>query len=130
MKLADITHYKTLQETLECIENQLEKKKVYDAVQGNSGAPAYSKVTKKVEGYIHGEGTIDLIDKRKKVKSQMAEIERIVAGIPKTLYRTALEMMIYQNYKTWAEIGDTLQLDGENLRRNIANYLDKVDCEK
>ena len=130
MKLADITHYKTLQETLECIENQLEKKKVYDAVQGNSGAPAYSKVTKKIEGYLFGEGTIDLIDKQKEVKFKMAEIERIVAGIPKTLYRTALEMMIYQNYKTWAEIGDTLQLDGENLRRNIANYLDKVDCEK
>lgn len=130
MKLADITNYKTLKEKLECIENQLEKKKVYDAVQGNSGAPAYSKVTKKVEGYIHGEGTIDLIDKQKKVKSQMVEIERIVAGIPKTIYRTALEMMIYQGYKTWAEIGDTLQLDGDNLRRNIANYLDKVDCEK
>lgn len=130
MKLADITHYKTLQETLECIENQLEEKKVYDVVQGNSGAPAYSKVTKKIEGYLFGEGTIDLIDKQKEVKFKMAEIERIVAGIPKTIYRTALEMMIYQGYKTWAEIGDALQLDGDNLRRNIANYLKKVDCEK
>lgn len=65
MKLADITHYKTLQETLECIENQLEKKKVYDAVQGNSGAPAYSKVTKKVEGYI-----------KEKLERQIKRIER------------------------------------------------------
>ena len=130
MKLAEITCYNALKEKLECIDKQLEKKKVYDAVQGNSGAPAYSKVTKKVEGYIHGQGTINLIDEQKKVKAQMSEIERIVAVIPKTIYRTALEMLIYQGYKTWAEIGDTLQLDGENLRRNIANYLEKVDCEK
>ena len=72
----------------------------------------------------------DLQKERRNIDNRMSEIERIVSGIPKTIYRTALEMMIYQGYKTWAEIGDTLQLDGENLRRNIANYLEKVDCEK
>lgn len=58
MKTADLAKYRTLAERLECIEEQLEHHEVHDVVIGDSGAPAYSKVTKPVEGYIHGVGTI------------------------------------------------------------------------
>lgn len=131
MTTSDITKkYKQLQEKLECIENQLYKRKVYDSVQGSSGAPAYSKVTKKVEGYIHGEGSINLIAAQKDVKRQIAEIDIFIAGIPITEYRRALEMLCYEGFKTWEEVGDAMQTDGDNLRRNINNYLKKLDCEK
>lgn len=131
MTASDITKkYKELTDKLECIENQLYKRKVYDSVQGSSGAPAYSKVTKKVEGYIHGEGSINLIAAQKLAKKQIAEIDIFIAGIPITEYRRALEMLCYENYKTWEEVGDAMQTDGDNLRRNINNYLKKLDCEK
>ena len=131
MTTSDITkRYKQLQDKLECIENQLYKRKVYDSVQGSSGSPAYSKVTKKVEGYIHGEGSINLIDAQKDVKRKIAEIDIFIAGIPIHDYRRALEMLCYEGFKTWEEVGDAMQTDGDNLRRNINNYLKRVNCGK
>ena len=131
MTTSDITkRYKQLQGELECVENQLHKRKVYDSVQGSSGAPAYSKVTKKVEGYIHGKGSVDLIMAQKDIKQQIAEIDIFIAGIPITEYRRALEMLCYEGFKTWEEVGDAMQTDGDNLRRNVANYLKRVNCGK
>lgn len=131
MTTSDITkRYKQLQGELECVENQLHKRKVYDSVQGSSGAPAYSKVTKKVEGYIHGKGSVDLIMAQKDINRQIAEIDIFIAGIPIHDYRRALEMLCYEGFKTWEEVGDAMQTDGDNLRRNVANYLKRLNCGK
>lgn len=121
--------YRALQGELDCVEKQLEKLKVYDVVQGSRPAPSYEKGNKKVEGYIHGKGSVDLLAEQSSLKKQIAEIEIFIAAIPITEYREAMEMLCYKGYD-FNDVGDVMRKDGDNLRRNINNYLRKLDCGK
>lgn len=121
--------YRKLQGELDCVENQLSRRKVRDEVQGSRPAPSYEKGTVIVEGYIHGKGTIDLLSEKSSLKKQIAEIDIFIAAIPITEYREAMEMLCYKGYD-FNDVGDAMQTDGDNLRRNINNYLKKLDCEK
>lgn len=130
MKISELRRYRTLADELECVEEQIDKKKVYDSVQGNSGAPAYSKVTKSIEGLVHGEETRDLIKLERRIKRDMDFIETYIAGIIRSDIRKALTLYCINGYKTWEEVADTMGFeDWRNLRRNVQNELDRIDMQ-
>lgn len=130
MKISELRRYRTLADELECVEEQIDKKKVYDSVQGNSGAPAYSKVTKSIEGLVHGEETRDLIKLERRIKRDMDYIETYIAGIIRGDIRKALTLYCINGYKTWEEVADTMGFeDWRNLRRNVQNELDRIDVQ-
>ena len=130
MKINELRRYRTLADELECVEEQLSAKKVYDSVQGNSGAPAFGKVTKKVEGYIHGSGTVDLLRRKSQIQKDMDYIETYIAGIIRSDIRKALTLYCIKGYKTWEEVADTMDFeDWRNLRRNVQNELDRIDVQ-
>lgn len=126
MKTADLSRYRTLAERLECIEEQLERKEVHDVVVGNSGAPAYSKVTKPVEGYIHGMGTVSLLAEKSKCIKEMEGIESFIAAIPVSHVRKALSLFCLDEKRyTWQEVADKFGYEGD-IRRACSRYLDKI----
>lgn len=130
MKISELRRYRTLAEELECVEEQLSAKKVYDSVQGNSGAPAFGKVTKKVEGYIHGSGTVDLLRRKSQIQKDMDYIETYIAGIVRGDIRKALTLYCINGYKTWGEVAEAMGYDDwQNLRRNVQNELDRIDVQ-
>ena len=130
MKISELRQYRTLAEELECVEEQLSAKKVYDSVQGNSGAPAFGKVTKKVEGYIHGSGTVDLLRRKSQIQKDMDYIETYIAGIVRGDIRKALTLYCINGYKTWGEVAEAMGYDDwQNLRRNVQNELDRIDVQ-
>lgn len=132
MKIADLYEYRKLSEEYDCASEQLEYKHSKDSVYGDSGEPAHEKITRSVEGYIHGVGTISLLRKKSECKRKMQEIEEYIYAIPVKIYREALKkycLDMKRKYK-WEELAEQLDYDGD-LRRNIANYLAKIsDCEK
>lgn len=121
--------YRKLQGEWDCVDNQLNKRKVRDEVQTSRPAPTFEKGTAIVEGYIHGKGTVNLLAEKSLLEKQIAEIEIFIAAIPITEYREAMEMLCYKGYD-FNDVGDAMQKDGDNLRRNINNYLRKLDCGK
>lgn len=128
MKLDDLSRYRALEERYICVSEQLEGKlRVHDTVTGDSGAPAYSKVTKPVEGYIHGVGTVTLLREQSDLLRAMQMIEDYISAIPLQKYRRALELYCCDTSRkwTWNQIQEKLNITGD-LRRNIANYLSKI----
>lgn len=126
MKTADLNKYRTLAQRLECIEEQLERREVHDVVIGDSGAPAYSKLTKPVEGYIHGMGTVSLLAEKAKCQREMQEIDDYIAAIPVTTVRRALELYCLDDCEyTWLEVADKLKYEGD-LRRYCTRYLERL----
>lgn len=92
MKISDLRQYRKNAELLECIESQLERQAVADTVQGDSGAPAHERITKPVEGYIHGMGTVSLLTEKSRLRAAQREIERYISAIPNSRVRKALEL--------------------------------------
>ena len=127
MNLERLHKYRELSELSDCIAEQLEAKEVHDAVIGDSGAPAFSKVTRAVEGYVHGLGTIKLLSEQHKICAEMQYIENYISAIPIWKYRRALEMYCLDMTRswTWPQISEKLNCSGD-IRRNIANYLKKL----
>lgn len=126
MSIVDIEQYHQLAEILECIDEQLAEKKVHDVVIGDSGYPAYSKVTKQIEGYIHGIGSISLLEERKKTLAKMKAISDYISAIPVTTIRNALKLYyIEDQHYTWQEVADELGYEGD-LRRYCLRYLAKL----
>lgn len=128
MKIKTLSRYNELKQELESIEEQLHPKKVYDSVQASSGAPAYSKITRKVEGYIHGKGTINLLMEQSAHIKQMHLIEEFIRDIGSSDIRKALELYVYDNL-TWEEVANELNISGD-IGRRVARYLKPIDFDE
>lgn len=129
MKINDLHKYHALAEMLECVEEQLEHKQVHDAVLGDSGEPAHEQVTKPVEGYIHGIGTVSLLAEKRRIEHDMKLIRAYIAAVPITRIRKALELycMAEKRY-TWAMVADELgEIDDICLRQAVSRYIKHLE---
>lgn len=132
MTIADLNKYHDYSELFDCVTEQLQSKFVHDTVWGDSGEPAHEKVSRSVEGYVHGYGVVKLIATQHECEAKMQDIEDYIKAIPKKLYREALTMYCLdtEHKYAWSQIAEILGYKGE-LRRNIANYLKQLtDCEE
>lgn len=129
MKINDLHKYHALAEMLECVEGQLADKQVHDAVLGDSGEPAHEQVTKPVEGYIHGIGTVSLLHEKRRIERDMRRIREYIAAVPVTRIRKALELYcLSENRMTWAAVAEQLEeLDDCCLRQAVARYVKHND---
>ncbi|MBR1750910.1 MAG: hypothetical protein IJ740_08530 [Ruminococcus sp.] len=129
MKTADLSRYRKLAERLECIEEQLEHKEVHDAVIGDSGAPAYSKVTKPVEGYIHGFGTVSLLAEKAACLHKMESIVDYILAIPSSRVRRALKLYcLSDTTMTWQEVAEKMgERDCRALVKTVERCLAKIE---
>lgn len=131
MKIHDLKKYQDYAEELECVEAQLAGKYVCDSVLGDSGEPAHEQVSKPVEGYIHGLGTVSLLVEEAHLMRKMAEIEEYIAAIPVTRIRKALEIYCYSEKSkkmTWGKVADKMgEVDENNLRKAVERYLCQIE---
>lgn len=142
MKTADLAKYRVLAERLECIEEQLERKEVHDVVIGNSGAPAYSKVTKSIEGYPLDNKTQALLLEKAKSLKEMQAIEDYIYAIPSRRERNALKIYcleckeektrdgeyIKKVYYTWQEVAEKMgERDCRALVKAVERCLAKIE---
>lgn len=129
MKIKELSKYRELAERLECIDGQLADKQVYDAVLGDSGEPAYEQVVKPVEGYIHGIGTVSLLQEKRRIEHDMRLIREYIAAIPVSRIRKALELYCLSEKKhTWGNVADALEEDDEQaLRMAVVRYISHYD---
>ena len=131
MKITELHKYRELSEMLDCIELQLEAKEVHDAVLGDSGEPAYEQVTKPVEGYIHGIGSIRLLQEKRRIEAAMSDIQGFIAAIPVTKIRTALELYCL-NAKplTWRQVAHMMSDEENSLSKAVGRYLKQIEQTK
>ncbi len=129
MKTTDLRKYHAYAERLECIEEQLESKRVHDAVLGDSGEPAHECITKPVEGYIHGMGTVSLLAEKARCRASMNEIERYILGIEEKRIRTALKLYCMADKKmTWQEVAAEMgERDCRPLVKAVERCLVKIE---
>lgn len=130
MKISDLRQYRKNAELLECIDNQLERELVADTVQGDSGAPAHERITKPVEGYIHGMGTVLLLTEKSRLRAAQCEIERYISAIPNSRVRKALELYCLDlsgRAPTWETVADKMgEPSGEALCKICKRTLENL----
>lgn len=129
MKTKDLYKYHELSERLECVQDQLEQKHVHDVVYGDSGAPAHSKVTKSVDGYIHGAGTVSLLAEESRLKSELDKIEKFILAIPIKRIKDALKIYcLLDHRRTWPQVANEIGEESpDGLRKAVERYLEEVE---
>lgn len=127
MKIDELREYRKYAERLDCIEGQLEHHEVHDAVLGDSGEPAHEQVTKPVEGYIHGIGTVSLLTEKKRCERAMECIELYILAIPEERIRKAL-LLYCKNKTTWEKVANEIGEDnGDTLQRAVSRALYAIE---
>lgn len=121
MTLSDLEKYRANCELLECIDRQLGKKKVLISTQGSAGPPAYQLVTKKDEGYIHGLGTVSLLNEKSRIEAENEKICAFIDAIPVRRFHKALKLYCIgcgSKTFTWDEVAGMCDCyDPENQDR-------------
>ena len=67
MTIKQLREHRANAEKLECIERNLRLNEVHICVEGSAGPPSYEKRAKTDCGYIHGMGTISLLEEKSKL---------------------------------------------------------------
>lgn len=127
MKIDELRLYRKYAERLDCIDEQLEHHEAHDAVLGDSGEPAHEQVTKPVQGYIHGVGTVSLLAEKRRCKRAMEDIELYILAIPEERIRRAL--LLYCKHKTtWEKVASEIgECNGDTLQRAVSRALSAIE---
>ncbi len=133
MTLSDLEKYRANCELLECIDRQLGKKKVLISTQGSAGPPAYQLVTKKDEGYIHGLGTVSLLNEKSRIEAENEKICAFIDAIPVRRFHKALKLYCIccgSKMFTWDEVaGMCDETSGESLRKALDRYFKELSAD-
>lgn len=130
MKIGDLYKYRENLEKLECIERQLNRRYTSETVEGSTGAPNFEKVSRIVEGYIHGAGTVSLLAEKSKLLHENEQIEDFIFAIPKKRIYKALKYYCLDdklNNPKWNDVAEIMgEPDARTLHKAVERYLEKI----
>lgn len=132
MTIKDLRKYRENLEKLACIERQLERRYTSETVQGSQSAPSYEKVSRTVDGYIHGAGTVSLLAEKSRLVHENERIEEFIFAIPKDrIFKALFHYCIDEDIEdpTWDEVADMLNEDSDSLRKYVERKLKKMSAD-
>lgn len=130
MTIKDLRKYRDNIEKLACIERQLERRYTSETVQGSQGAPSYEKVSRIVDGYIHGAGTVSLLAEKSKLIHENEKIEEFIYSTRGRLFDALFYYCIDErlNKPTWNEVARMMgEKDDDALKKFVKYHLKKCD---
>lgn len=129
MTIKQLREHRANAEKLECIERNLRLNEVHICVEGSAGPPSYEKRAKTDCGYIHGMGTISLLEEKSKLEKANRRIEDFISAIPnrrvyKALYLYCIDETLYN--PTWDEVAAEMkEVSTKALKTYVERYLKK-----
>nr|UVY09661.1 MAG: Protein of unknown function (DUF722) [Bacteriophage sp.] len=130
MTIKQLREHRANAEKLECIERNLRLNEVHICVEGSAGPPSYEKRAKTDCGYIHGMGTISLLEEKSKLEKANRRIENYIDAIPnrrvyKALYLYCIDETLYN--PTWDEVAAEMkEVSTKALKTYVERYLKNV----
>ncbi len=131
MTIRDLRKYRENLEKLECIERQLNRRYTSETVEGSTGAPSFEKVSRTVDGYIHGAGTVSLLAEKSKLLHENEQIEDFIFAIPKKrIYEALYHYCLNTDLEnpTWKDVAKEVgEPDARALHKAIERYLKDIE---
>lgn len=134
MTIKQLREHRANAEKLECIERNLRLNEVHICVEGSAGPPSYEKRAKTDCGYIHGTGTISLLEEKSKLEKANRRIEDFISAIPNRRVYRALMILCVDDFSgdeisdpTWDDVARKMgESNTESLRKYVERYLKHV----
>lgn len=127
MTIRELVKHRENLEVIECIDRKLALNEAHICVQGSAGPPSFEKRAKTDRGYIHGLGTVSLLEEKSKLEKENRVIEEYINSIPKrrvykALYHYCLDDSL--SNPTWDEVAVVMnEKNTEALRKYVEKYL-------
>lgn len=109
------------------------QEKSADKYSGFSGTAGISTCDKKDEGYIHGLGTVSLLNEKSRIEAENEKICAFIDAIPVRRFHKALKLYCIgcgSKTFTWDEVaGMCDETSGESLRKALDRYFKELSAD-